>query len=65
MGNPNTEANPVPSKVMKELREWRELDRRRDPNMRKAAREGETTGQIAIATGLTYRRVQQIIRPEK
>jgi len=48
-----------------ELRQWRDLDQRRDSNIRRAWREGRSLGRISAESGLTTRRVQQIIRPRK
>jgi len=45
-----------------ELRRYRELRRRRDPLIRRAARAGYSRKQIADAAGLGADRIKQIVR---
>lgn len=50
---------------MRELRQWRELDERRDPNILQALAEGHTEGQVAVATDLSVRHIQRIVQNDK
>lgn len=47
---------------LRALRQWRDLDRRRDYLIAKASSEGATEGQIARASGLSMTSVRRVLR---
>jgi hypothetical protein len=55
----------MPDPILQELRCYRDLHRRRDPLIYRAAREGYSGQTIARASGLSYERVLQILRNQR
>lgn len=47
---------------IEELRTYRDLRRRRDVLIRRAHRDGHPVARIAAASGLTVRRVRELVR---